>query len=126
MRSYFVVPALAVGLLAAPAWAEETAAMPQQGMRPAPGAMMMKADTDGDGAVSREEFLKQAAERAEARFKALDKNSDGKLTPDERPQRPEGGWRRRGGEPGMPPPPGMGAPPAGAPPVEAPPASGEE
>lgn len=115
MRTYWVIPALAVGLLAAPAWAEESATMPQQGMRPAPGAMMMKADTDGDGAISRDEFLKQAAERAEARFKAMDKNSDGKLTPDERPQRPEGGWRQRH-EPGM----GAGAPPSDAPPAPPP------
>lgn len=51
------------------------------------GEMMKRLDTNGDGAVSKEEFLAGANER----FSKMDRNGDGKLTQDDRPQRPEGG-----------------------------------
>ncbi len=114
MRSRLVMPVLALGLLAAPAWAEEKPAAPADGMRPTAGAMMMRADANKDGVITKDEFMTQAMERAEARFKMMDKNGDGKLTADEMPRRPEGGWRHRG-EPGA-------QPPAGAPMM--PPATG--
>ena len=62
------------------------------------GGMMMRADTDGDGAISRAEFLAQATER----FNRMDLNHDGRLTPDELGAR-MGGRRGGGGE--IPPPP---------------------
>ncbi|WP_425229517.1 hypothetical protein [Sphingomonas sp.] len=62
-----------------------------------PGGMM-RADTDGDGAISRAEYLAAAG----VRFDRMDANHDGKLTPDELGAR-MGGGRRGGGE--MPPPP---------------------
>lgn len=50
-----------------------------KGMRGYPG-MMMKADTDKDGAVSQAEFLAAA----DKRFDAADANHDGKITREER------------------------------------------
>ena len=43
------------------------------------GGMMMRADTNGDGNISRTEFTAQA----EARFARMDKNGDGFITADE-------------------------------------------
>ena len=43
------------------------------------GGMMMRADTDGDGKISRAEFTAQS----EARFARMDKNGDGFITADE-------------------------------------------
>src|SRR5438046_1486512 len=43
------------------------------------GGMMMRADTNGDGTVSRAEFTAQA----EARVARMDKNGDGFITTDE-------------------------------------------
>ena len=57
-------------------------------------AMMMRADTDGDGAISRQEFIAQAGER----FARMDRNNDGRLTAEEM------GGRRRGARAGMTPP----------------------
>lgn len=48
------------------------------------GRMLARMDADGDGRVTREEFTVGL----DAQFKALDKNGDGVVTADERPQRP--------------------------------------
>lgn len=48
------------------------------------GRMLALMDADGDGRVTREEFTVGL----DAQFKALDKNGDGVVTADERPQRP--------------------------------------
>lgn len=48
------------------------------------GRMLSRADANGDGRITREEVTTGA----EALFKAMDKNGDGVLTPDERPRRP--------------------------------------
>ena len=53
-----------------------------------PEEMFKKMDTNGDGSVSKDEFMagpraKQDPAKAEERFKELDKNNDGKLSPEE-------------------------------------------
>lgn len=68
---------------------------------PPPARGHMRADANGDGVVTRAEFLAQAG----ARFDRMDANHDGKLTPDEMPRF----GRRRGsanGDTPPPPPPG--------------------
>lgn len=56
------------------------------------GRMIQEADADGDGQVSREEMRAATARR----FTAMDKNSDGVISNDERPQ----GFGMRGGRQG--------------------------
>lgn len=75
-------------------------AAPQAPPPPRAGGAMMRADTNGDGVVSRAEFLAQAGER----FDRMDANHDGKLAPDEMPRfgRPRAG----NGQTPPPPPPG--------------------
>jgi len=71
------------------------------------GEMMKRLDTNGDGAVSKDEFLAGANER----FAKMDRNGDGKLTQEDRPQRPEGGGPnggRQGGGDAPPEPPADG------------------
>ena len=84
--------------LAVPAQAEEqTQQRPGAGrMAGHRGEMMKRLDTNGDGAVSKEEFLAGANER----FAKMDRNGDGKLTQEDRPQRPEGGGSNGGGQGG--------------------------
>lgn len=79
---------LAMTIVAAPAFAQD-APPPSRG-----GGAIMRADTNGDGVVTRAEALAQAGER----FDRMDLNGDGKLTPDEMP-------RRTGRGPDTPPPP---------------------
>lgn len=50
------------------------------------------ADSDGDGAVSQQEFLAAQAERAQRRFSEMDTDGDGMLTRAELADR----WARRG------------------------------
>jgi len=54
-------------------------------------------DTDGDGAVSFSELQAVRPEMTEERFARLDENGDGVISRDERPRRPGGGFRGRGG-----------------------------
>ena len=64
--------------------------------------LMQALDANGDGIIDEAEIA-----NASAALKKLDKNGDGKLTPDElRPPRPEGFRGRAGG----PPPDGEGRP----------------
>ena len=98
---------------------------PMQGRRPPVPAIVGALDANHDGVIDAQEIA-----NASAALKSLDKNGDGKLTPDEfmgpRPQRPGGQGRGPGGNPGgdgnnMPPgpPPGGGdgnMPPNGPPP----------
>ena len=48
-------------------------------------AMANAADTNNDGALSKAEFVAYGQKHFESEFARLDKNSDGVLTPDERP-----------------------------------------
>lgn len=72
---------------------------------PPPGGPMMRADTNGDGVITRDEALAQAAQR----FDRMDLNHDGRLTPDELGRVREHMRPMRDGD--LPPPP----PPAPAP-----------
>jgi hypothetical protein len=71
----FALGFVAVALPTA-AFAQDAAA-PKQG-----GRMMMRADANNDGAISREEFVAQATRR----FERLDLNRDGKIDQAEREQ----------------------------------------
>lgn len=72
------------------------------GHRPPPSPLMDALDTNHDGIIDSNEIA-----NAPAALRKLDKNGDGKLTPDElRPQHPS----RRNGQDG---PPGPSGPPAG-------------
>ncbi len=76
-----------------------TAVAQQQAEAPAPGSHhegRMKLDANGDGAIDRSEAAK--SEKFAARFDELDKNKDGRLTADERPQWRGGHRGHRGGE----------------------------
>ena len=96
---------------------------PMRGQRPPPPAIVGALDANHDGVIDATEIA-----NASAALKSLDKNGDGKLTPDEfmgpRPQRPGGQGRGPGGNfggdgnnmPPGPPPGDAGGPPDGPPP----------
>lgn len=68
----------------------------REGFRHHRGEMLQRLDKDGNGSVSREEFMAGAAER----FAKMDRNGDGVLTKDDMPQRPEGGGGQFRGQQG--------------------------
>jgi len=80
MRKLFLAAAFAGSMTGAAAFAGQAApadqGAPRGGGR---GGMMMRADTNGDGMISRAEFMAQA----DARFARMDKNGDGVITADE-------------------------------------------
>lgn len=103
MRSAFAC--LMLAMLAAPVMAQDAPPPPGgPGPRGGGGGAMMRADTNGDGVVSREEALAQAGQR----FDRMDLNHDGKLTRDEMEQVGRRMGEMRGD---MPPPPPPSAPP---------------
>ena len=75
-------------------------ALAQEATPPRGDGMMMRADANGDGVVTRAEMLAQAGER----FDRMDLNRDGKLTQDELQQGFRAGSRRSGDMPPAPPP----------------------
>lgn len=128
IRSTLLLSALCGGALIA------TSGFSQEGERPRPqggppegrnpGDMLKRADTDGDGKVSKEEFIKSRAAEQEEAFARIDTNADGFINemevreiaermraaaagrggPDgmRRPEGGEGGFRRpEGGPEGM-------------------------
>src|ERR1700761_1088146 len=80
MRKFLLAAALAGTAMGATAFAQTTPEAPR-----APGRGMARSDTDGDGRVSKAEYLA----RADERFARMDKNGDGQLTPDEMAPRRE-------------------------------------
>ena len=97
-----------------------TAASAQPPIDRDPAEMIKRADTDGDGKVSRDEFIKAQTERLEKMFARMDPDGDGKLDEQEakaaaermrtmgagrgpdgpRPPRPDGERPRGPGRPG--------------------------
>lgn len=46
-------------------------------------AMLQEIDKDGDGAISKDEYMNHARAKAEERFAEKDANGDGKISPEE-------------------------------------------
>lgn len=138
MKKLFLAAALAGTMLGGAAFAGQAAPTDQTtpaapGGHHGRGGMMARADTNGDGMISRAEYMAQAEARfarmdkngdaehkithadfmakAEARFAKLDANGDGQISPDEMKAAMERMHERMGGRHGpgghmMPPPPG--------------------
>lgn len=88
-----VAVALTLGLISAHALAGDAQAPSNERtekFRQKMEQRIQEMDTDGDGAISKAEFLAQA----EAKFDRMDANGDGKITPEERQAMREK-WRRR-------------------------------
>lgn len=76
------------------------------GERPRHGEMMKKADRDGDGKVTLEEFTDMHMERIREKFQKLDRNKDGVLSEDDKQGRGcdkaedrKSGRKKKGGSP---------------------------
>ena len=110
MKTKLISVALATLLTTASgvALAQDGAPPPQ---RHGGGGLLMHADANKDGIVTRAELLADV----DARFAKFDVNKDGKITADERPGHGRMGGRRMRGGPDGPPPPGAQGAPAGAP-----------
>lgn len=64
-------------------------AAPKRPQQPGDGGVLRKADKDGDGKVSWEEMKAAQPGASEERFKAMDKNGDGFLSPEDRKTKSE-------------------------------------
>jgi len=80
MREVVVAATLAVGALTGLSGPGAAQSTPPASSPPSRGMGMMRADTDGDGVVTRAE----ATAQADAQFAAADTDRDGKVTADER------------------------------------------
>lgn len=106
----FALAGLMLAMLAAPVMAQDTPPPPggpgPRGvgggamMRGGGGGAMMRADTNGDGAVSRDEYLAMMGQR----FDRMDLNHDGKITREEQEQVGRRMGEMRGDMPPPPPP----------------------
>lgn len=112
MRTAMVLVLAASGLLATGASAQ-TAPSPAPTLVPAPAPQargMLRADANGDGTITRAEYVAQA----EARIAAMDGNKDGVISPEERAAARQAMWAaRRNGDAGGDQAGGYGAPPRG-------------
>lgn len=93
---------IALGLAATSlAHAEKKPDAPKPG-KPAPAKVFQKKDADGDGFLSKEEFVKGAkdADRAGKAFGRKDKDGDGKLSKEEFAAKPQGGGKKKKKEEG--------------------------
>ena len=79
MRNVFLAAAFAGSMTGAAAFAGQAAPTDQAAPAGRGAGMMMRADTNGDGKISRAEF----AAMSEQRFTRMDKNGDGAVTADE-------------------------------------------
>jgi Ca2+-binding EF-hand superfamily protein len=79
MRTLFLAAAFAGTMTGGVALAGQAAPTDQAPPGGRGGGMMMRADTNGDGKISRAEF----AAMSEQRFARMDRNSDGAITADE-------------------------------------------
>jgi Ca2+-binding EF-hand superfamily protein len=79
MRALFLAAAFAGTMTGAVALAGQAAPTDQAVPGGRGGGMMMRADTNGDGKISRAEYTAMS----EQRFARMDKNSDGAITADE-------------------------------------------
>jgi hypothetical protein len=97
MKKIFAMFVFAMAMTAMVSFAQEAGGKGKgEGKRqmPPPSPVVTALDADGNGIIDEKEI----AASAEA-LKKLDKNGDGKLTPDElRPPRPEGDRPGRGGK----------------------------
>lgn len=93
MRTALVLVMAAGSLLATDAFAQTAPTPP-----PAPQARgMLRADANGDGTITRAEYVAQT----EARIAAMDTNKDGVISPEERAAARQAMWaQRRGGAAG--------------------------
>lgn len=73
MRKLLVLSVAALAIVATPVLADS------HGGKGAKGKMFEKHDTNGDGAISKEEFL----DHAEERFSKMDTNGDGSVSKEE-------------------------------------------
>ena len=89
MKTTLAAALFGASLLAGTAVAAQTAPVPAPQDRPMRGDLFAKADANGDGVITKTEFLADV----DARFAKMDANKDGKLAKDERP----GGGEGRGG-----------------------------
>lgn len=62
---------------------------------PSREGFLRRMDTDGDGSVSKEEFLRFHAERAEEAFDRFDRDGDGSISAEDLPDRPGRSERRQ-------------------------------
>jgi hypothetical protein len=75
-----------------------TAAVAQPPADRQPGGLLKQADADGDGTVSRDEFVKSRTAMLEERFNKLDANGDGRLDDEEAAAGPRMRPMAEGGE----------------------------
>ena len=101
MRTWLLAAALGSGICGVPVLAQTTPAPAPEEHGGGMGRGMMRADTNGDGVVTRDEYLAQVDQR----FDRMDANHDGSLSDGERPMRGRGRMRDANGiAPPSPPP----------------------
>lgn len=85
MKKWVILPAVALALFSAPVWADDHGGKGPRGEGKHHGKMLQEADSNGDGAVSKQEFLDAHARK----FDEMDANGDGSLTEEDMKARRE-------------------------------------